>query len=149
MPLVGARDQQQILGETDEPLGLLGGRTQRGLELVVRARPPQRDLELGTQERERRPQLVRRVGDESSLVLERGFESREHLVQRDGERRELVAWPRGQAAAARRRSGDRRRAAAHRLDGAQRGGRKQRSRRAASSSEQRPAPRCRNSRTRW
>ena len=40
------------------------------LELLARARPPQRELELGPQQGERRAQLVARVGDEAALVLD-------------------------------------------------------------------------------
>ena len=62
-------------------------RAQRRLELLARAGPPQRELELRAQERERRPQLVACVGDEASLALEPGLEPLEHRVERLAERR--------------------------------------------------------------
>ena len=83
--LVGAGDQEQIGRERREPVGLLGGRAQRILELGVRARMAQRELELRAQQRERSPELVARLGDEAALVLEGGLEPVEHLVQRLGE----------------------------------------------------------------
>ena len=37
----------------------------------MRSRSPQREVELGAKQREWRPQLVTRVGDEAALVLDR------------------------------------------------------------------------------
>ena len=51
---------------------------------------PHRELELGPEQRERRPQLVARIRDESPLARERGLEPAEHLVQRLAEPRDLV-----------------------------------------------------------
>ncbi len=48
------------------------------------------DFELGAHPRQRCPQLVGRVGDESLLASDRPFEAREHLVHRDGEPGDLV-----------------------------------------------------------
>ena len=55
-----------------------------------RARLPKRELELGLEERQRRSQLVARVGDEPALARERRLEPREHLVQRLAEPPDLV-----------------------------------------------------------
>ena len=57
----------------------------------MRARPAQRDLELGAEERERGPQFVARVRDEAALVLDGGFEAVEHVVQCLGQPAHLVA----------------------------------------------------------
>jgi hypothetical protein len=67
--LVGAREDEEVLGQADEPVGLARGRPERLLQLFRRARVPKGDLELGFQERKRRPQLVAGVGDESPLPL--------------------------------------------------------------------------------
>ena len=69
---VEAREQQQVLRELREPVHFAGGRAQRSLELVLPARPVERELDLRAQQRERCAQLVARVCDEASLVLERG-----------------------------------------------------------------------------
>ena len=78
--LVGAGEHEQILGEPREAVGLLGGRAQRVLELVRRARPAQRELELGLQQRERRAQLVARVGDEAALARRAPASSRPSIA---------------------------------------------------------------------
>ena len=52
---------------------------------------PQGELELGPQQRQRRTQLVPRVGHEVTLALERVLEPGQHLVQRLGEPVQLVA----------------------------------------------------------
>ena len=79
----------------------------------------QRELELGAQERERRPELVARVGDEAALVLERRLEPLEHVVQRLGEPRDLVLRRWHGQPAARGRGGDGARLAPHLFDRAQ------------------------------
>ncbi len=83
--LVGAGDQKQIGRERREPVGLLGGRAQRILELGARARMAQRELELRAQQGERSSELVARLGDEPALMLEGRLQPAEHLVQRLGE----------------------------------------------------------------
>ena len=95
-----------------QAVGLLGRRAERSLELVAAAWMAQRELELGAQERERRPELVARIGHEAALVLERRLEPLEHVVQRLGEPRDLVPgrWHGEPAArASRRRSAPARR----------------------------------------
>ena len=121
-PLVGPGDQEQVVGEPREPLRLLGGRAERALELLARARPAQREVELRAQQRERRPQLVARVGDEAALVLEGRVEAREHLVQRRREPRDLVPRRRHRQPARLARR-DRLRPAPQDLDRPQRAGR--------------------------
>ena len=56
----------------------------------MRARPAQRELELGPERRERRAQLVARVGDEAALSREPLLEAVEHVVQRLAETVDLV-----------------------------------------------------------
>ena len=65
------------------------------------------------------------VGDESPLVLEGRLEPLEHLVERLGEPRDLVARRRYRQPAARSRRRDRARLAPHRLDRPKRGAREQ------------------------
>jgi hypothetical protein len=48
------------------------------------------DLDVRLQARERRAELVRRVGDEAPLRLDRLLECRKHGVERRAEARELV-----------------------------------------------------------
>ena len=62
--------------------------------LLGTARPAQRELELRLQERERSPELVACLRDESALALEPCFEPCEHRPQRCG--RERVARKRGE-----------------------------------------------------
>ena len=81
LALVAAGDHQQVLGERDEPVGLLGGRPQRVGQLLVRAPARQRELELGLEDRQRRPELVAGVGDERPLARERRLDAVEHRVQ--------------------------------------------------------------------
>ncbi len=99
LTLVGTREDEQILRKPHEPLHLLAGGVQRGLELLLRPGPPRRELELGPQGRERRPELVARVGDEAPLAREAGVEALEHLVQRLAEAMDLVARLREREAA--------------------------------------------------
>ena len=68
--LVGAGDEEQIVREPGQTLRLVGGGAQRPLELLARARAAQREVELGAEQGERRPELVTCVGDEAPLVLD-------------------------------------------------------------------------------
>ena len=85
--VIEARDQQQILCNADQPVGLDGGRLDRGVQLVRRSLPAKRQLELGLQQRERRAQLVTGVGDKATFVREGLLEAGQHLVERLGETR--------------------------------------------------------------
>ena len=53
-------------------------------------RPPERQIQLRLQIRERRPQLVARVVDHPPLSLDGRFEAIEHPVEASTESRELV-----------------------------------------------------------
>ena len=116
---VGARDQEQVLGQVREALGLV-----RRPRIAWRSSSVDRlaecELELGPQQRERRPQLVTGVGDELALARERGLEPVEQLVQRLAKTLDLVARCRDRQPLARRLGRDRRGPPAHRLDLAQR-----------------------------
>ena len=81
-PVLGAREHQQVLGESHEPLDLLPRRPERRLQLLARAWPARSELELGLEQRERRAQLVARVGDEAALARDALLEPSDHLVQR-------------------------------------------------------------------
>ena len=78
--LAGAIQHEQSFGEPDQPLHLLGRRANRALQLLGRARSPQRQLQLGPQQSERRAQLVARIGDEATLAREALVQPLEHLV---------------------------------------------------------------------
>ena len=56
--LVDPCDEQQVFGEAGEPLGLLGRRPQRVLELLPRPCPPNGELQLDTEQCERRRALL-------------------------------------------------------------------------------------------
>jgi hypothetical protein len=120
-PAVGAGDQQQVVGEPGEPVDLLRGPADRLAELVLRLRVAQRQLELRAQQRERRTQLVARVGDEVALAAEGGLQAAEHLVQGLAQPLDLVPRLRHREPLARGLRGDRRRPPPHPLDRAQRG----------------------------
>ena len=96
---IEARDHQQVLREPHQPLRLLRGGRERRAQLLGRASAPQRQLQLGLEDAERRAQLVARVGDEAPLAHERRLEAVEHLVQGLAQARDLVAARRAAAAA--------------------------------------------------
>ena len=64
-------------------------RGERLAVLVRRAQPAQRHLDRAAEVRERRPQLVRCVGDEASLRREGGFETCQHRVEDGGQLAQL------------------------------------------------------------
>ena len=90
--LLGLREQQQVL---DEPLHALDLDPYEALDPLHVARLDVRlageHLELAADDRQRRAQLVRSVGDEVTLAVERALEPVEHVVERVGERPDLVA----------------------------------------------------------
>ena len=88
--LIGVGDQQQILGERGQALRFLGCGAERRLEFGPASRTPQRQLELGPQQRERGPELVARVGDETPFVLDRRLQPAQHRVQSLGKTADLV-----------------------------------------------------------
>src|SRR5204862_6484552 len=85
-----AGDQEQIFGELRQPVDLLDRAADRLTELLLRRAVTERELELGPQERQRRPELVTGVGDEVAFSLEALLEPPPHLVQRRAEPLELV-----------------------------------------------------------
>ena len=120
-PCSDAREQEQIGGERAQTVRLLGGRAERIFELGARPGMAERQLELGLQQRERRPQLMARVGNEPPLVLECGLQPLQHVVQRLGEPLRPRPWPRrDRQTAPGRRGGDLGGLPAHLLDRAQR-----------------------------
>ncbi len=114
--MIGAREDEQVLREPNEAIGLVGGGLERLLELVSAAWVPERELQLRLQQRERGAQLVTRVGDEAPFALERGVEPAEHGVQGLSEAADLVARRRQRQAPARLGAGDPLGFRAHRLD---------------------------------
>ena len=114
--LVGPREHEQILGEPHEPLDLLRRRAKRASSSSCERGRAQRELELGAERRERRPQLVARVGDEAALARESLLEAAEHLVQRLAEAADLVARRRQREPPVGALARDLGRAAPHRLD---------------------------------
>ena len=114
--LVGAGEEQKVLGEPREAVGLIRGRADRRRELGLRARAPERELELGLEQRERRAELVTGVRDEAAFALQRDLEPVEHLVQGLAEPAYLVfRGGEGQASPG-LRSGDSAGFHSHRLD---------------------------------
>ena len=91
LSVVRPRDHEQILGQPDQAVGLLPRRLKRGPELLGRAATPQRQVDLGPENRERGAQLVARVGHEGALPRERRLEPVEHLVERLPQPRQLVS----------------------------------------------------------
>ena len=71
LAVLGAGDDQQLLGEPDQPVDLVDRRADRRAQLALVACVQQRQLELDLVQRQRRPQLVARVVDEATLALER------------------------------------------------------------------------------
>jgi hypothetical protein len=80
---VGAREQQQVVGQPAEPLGLLDGRGGRRLQVRAGGLVARHELELGPQHRERAAQLVAGVGDERAFATAHDLHGRQ---RRDGQR---------------------------------------------------------------
>ena len=119
--VVGAGEHEQVLGQPHEPLDLLRGRAQRVLQLWLRARPAQRQLELGAEGSERRPQLVARVRDEAPLSRQPLLQPTEHLVQGLSEPPDLVVGRRQRKPLVGALARDLGRLPPHRLDRPERG----------------------------
>ena len=124
-PLLGAREDEQVVGDPRQPVRLLGRGADGVLELLRRARPAQRQLELGAKRGERSSELVARVGDEAALSLEPVLEPPEHLVERPSEPRDLVVRRWYGQPLVERGGGDLVGAPAHRLDRPERRAREQ------------------------
>src|SRR3954451_23258616 len=89
--ILRARQDQEVLGDADDPVGLLGGRADRGAKLIDGAPVAQRDVELGLQDGQGRTQFVAGVGDERALARQRRLEPCEHRVERPSQPPQLVA----------------------------------------------------------
>ena len=91
--LVELGERQQVVDEPGHPHGLLLGAAHRLVEpLAGRQATDAVQLGVAADRRDRRPQLVRRVGDEAAqavlgrgLLLERLVELVEHVVERPAE----------------------------------------------------------------
>ena len=120
---VGASEDQEILGEPDEMVGLFCRAPQRRAQLIGAPFAGESQVELRLQDRERGPQLVARVVDETTLGLDRRLDPVEEVVHRRPEPGDLIIGRReGQTAAEiGRRDGGR--LAPHALDRRQRGAR--------------------------
>ncbi len=86
-----AREVDEIADQPGQLLELLDDVGQQRLALgLVDQVVVGKHLDVGTDARDRRSQLMRRVGDELALGAERLVERLEHLVEAAGERGELV-----------------------------------------------------------
>ena len=124
--LRAAREQQQVVGQPRQVVGLVDRREQR-LAHLGRMLAPEQRLQLGLQDGDRRAQLVAGVGDEAPLALERaraGGRASRSASRRGGGSRRARRGAEGRSSAV---SDTPSRAAPHRLDGAQRRGRERRS----------------------
>ncbi|MDQ8044460.1 MAG: hypothetical protein AAGC46_17665 [Solirubrobacteraceae bacterium] len=119
--VVGARDDEEIVGEAHEPLGLVGRGTQRAQVVGGCPAGSQREFELRPQDRERRAELVAGIGHERALPGRGLLEPREHRVERAPEAADLVGRRRDLEPTARRGPTDRLGLTAHPVDGSQRG----------------------------
>ena len=70
-PVVGLRENEEILGETDEPFGLGCCRADRLFELRLGSGLPEGELELAPEQRVGCSELVARVGDETPIARSR------------------------------------------------------------------------------
>ena len=96
-PLVRAagiqpREVEQLLGQTCAALDPLAQPAERGVALHAVSRL-QRELGLGEQGGHRGAQLVRGVGDEAALALQRTIQPLEKLIERLHEGRDLAGQP--------------------------------------------------------
>ena len=114
--LLAAGDQQQVLGELREAVGLLSCRDEREAPVARLGVGVQRDLDLGLEDRQRGAQLMARGGQELALVARRGVEPVEHVVERLAQPPQLVLGRRERQPCPGGHVGDLRRAATHPLD---------------------------------
>ncbi|MNX93008.1 hypothetical protein D3C86_1251770 [compost metagenome] len=90
--LVRAREHQQIVDQTREPVHLRDRRAGPALALRRPGRPkPLDQLQVAADGGQRALELVRGVGDEAPLHLERGLEPVEEAIEGLGQLAELVA----------------------------------------------------------
>ena len=116
LPAIGTSQQEEVLRQLGEALGLIRRPADGCSKLVHGRRLPQGELELGAEQREGRTELVAGVRNELALPLERRFEPVEHLVQGLAETLQLVASWRNREPLTRSVGRDRRGSPAHRLD---------------------------------
>jgi hypothetical protein len=90
LSLVGAREKQEVRRELGQPVGLDPHLAERCLEFRSRARGLERQLDFRLEVCERRSELMTRVRDEASFALQRGLETRKHLVERVAQPGNLV-----------------------------------------------------------
>jgi hypothetical protein len=86
---VDAGEVEQVVDQTAEPFGLVECRLQAGWVRFGNA--VGEVLEHGTERGQRRPQLVRDVGDEVAALTIDGGEVLGHRVERPGQLADLVA----------------------------------------------------------
>ena len=90
--LLGLGQQQQIVHEPLHPLGLRAHETRDPRHVLARhVGLASQHLELAPHHGQRRAQLVRRVRHERALARERVVQAVEHVVERLGEKADLVA----------------------------------------------------------
>ena len=88
---LGSGEHEQIVDQTGDPRDLVLQERLDALQLLgARVRVGGEHLELALHHGQGRPQLVRGVGDELALRLERGFETVEHVVERFGQHPDLA-----------------------------------------------------------
>jgi hypothetical protein len=85
---------EEVLGQSLEPPDVPECSAQRHLELRGRPIAGQRQLDLGAQRRQRRPEFVTGVIDEAVVAFHRLLEAVEHRVEGRRQAGELVARPR-------------------------------------------------------
>ena len=89
---VGARKREEIFNDVGESLGLIAKDGKRFAIFRRRAvGPRKRDFRFAAENRDRRAQFVRGIGDEAALALEGIFQPVEQVIEGDGELAEFVA----------------------------------------------------------
>jgi hypothetical protein len=90
LPLVGPGQHQQAFEQASEAVALLADAGQHAP--IVRSIRRRRERHVGqrTDHRQRRPKLVRGVGGEALLLLERPVEPLDHVVERRDQPPEFV-----------------------------------------------------------
>ena len=78
--IIGAGEQEQVVGQPAEPVGLLDGGADRGLQRWTGGAIAGDQLELGAQHGQRRAQLMAGVRHERALPLHRSVNAGQHLV---------------------------------------------------------------------
>ena len=87
---MGSSEDEEVLGEPNEVVGLLRSAPQRRPHLVRAPFAGEGQVELCLQDRERGPQLVARVVDEPTLGLDRRLDPVQEVVHRRPEPGDLI-----------------------------------------------------------